>query len=299
MSCMAPPDLFRRCGFRILALAAILVCSSIVAPNLLLAQGNVGPPSPLGPPAPPVPSIGPRPLGPLPAHDAPGPAPPAAGAAPVTGKGNSGIGGALGGAITGAILGALIGLLLWALRRTAKAPIKVDPATGGAVVEFSPGLRMLVLGLSLFTPTVILIVAAFLPAENSGVYVAAVVASLLFTALGGAVCWGLFKARIIATSDGLIVESGWKRRHSLPWRDVVEVVRDQRSGGLLFRGPSTKSDVCISPLMAGLKPLVAVMRQHLPADRYAKASDLLARVDRLEGGNAMPFLGVLDKKTAS
>jgi hypothetical protein len=109
----------------------------------------------------------------------------------------------------------------------------------------------------------------------------------------------LFKSRIIATTDSLIVESGWKRGRRLGWDDIVEVVRDKRSGGLMFRALNEKSSVTISPLMAGLKPLVAVMRQHLPADRYAKASDLLGRIDRLEGGNAMPFLGALDKKAAT
>jgi hypothetical protein len=283
---------------RVVALTATLVGVSFVGPTLLLAQGNIGSPPP-GPPAPSAPEFAPRPSGPFPANNAPGPAPAAAGGgATAAGKGNSGIEGALGGAITGAILGALIGLVLWALRSTAKAPVKIDPATGGAVVEFSRGLRMLVLGFSLFTPTVILIAATFVPAENSGVYVVAAIAALLFAALGGAVCWGLFKSRIIATADGLIVESGWKRRRWLPWIDVVEVVRDKRSGGLLFRGPNEKSSVSISPLMAGLKPLVAVMRQHVPNDRCAKATDLLNRIDRLEGRNAMPFLGALEKKSA-
>jgi hypothetical protein len=296
---MTPDDLFRRYRTRILALAALLACSSIVAPKSLLAQGNIGPPAlPAGPPAPAPPAFAPRPFGPSPANNAPI-APPQAGGAAEPGRNGGGLGGAEVGAIVGAILGALIGLVLWALRRAAKAPIKVDPATGGAVVEFSRGIRSLTLGFSLFTPAALLVAAFFIPAQNSAAYVVIGVAILLFAGLGPVVCWALFKARFIATSEGLIVESGWKRRRLLPWRDVVEVVHDKRGGGLLFRGPSAKSNVSISPLMAGLKPLVAVMRQHLPADRYARASDLLARFDRLEGGNAMPFLGALDKKAAS
>jgi hypothetical protein len=254
----------------------------------LLAQGNIGPRQPpVGPPGPTAPPFAPEPFGPFPANNAPVGAPQAAG------KEGGGIGGALGGAITGAILGALIGLVLWALRRTAKAPIKVDPATGGAVVAFSSGLQLLVLGFSLFTPTALLAAAFFMPAQKPAAYVVIGVAILLFATLGAAVSWSLLKSRIIATADGLLVESGWHRRRRLPWTDVLEVVHDKRSGGLLFRGPNKKSSILISPLMAGLKPLVAVMRQRLPADRYEKAADLLARIDRLEGGNAMPFMGAV------
>ncbi len=288
-----------------LIVAAILLLMSLGAMRALsadvplLAQDNVGPPTlPAGPPAAPRPSFAPQQFEPSPTTNAPV-APPQAGGAAEPGTNGGGLGGAVGGAIVGAILGALIGLVLWALRRAAKAPINVDPATGGAVVEFSRGLRLLTLGFSLFTPTVLLIAAFFIPAQNSAAYVVIGVAILLFAGLGAVVCWGLFKARFIATSEGLIVESGWKRRRSLPWKDVVEVVHDKRGGGLLFRGPSAKSSVSISPLMAGPKPLVAVMRQRLPADRYARAGELLARIDRLEGGNAMPFLGALDKKAPS
>ncbi len=167
------------------------------------------------------------------------------------------------------------------------------------VSPFSRGLRLLILGFSLFTPAALVIATIFLNAANSAAYIVIGVFALLFVALGGTVCWTFFRSRIIAASDGLIAKSGWKRRRRLAWNDVDEVVHDIRRGGLLFRGPSTKSDVCISPLMAGLKPLVAVMRQHLPADWYSKASDLLARIDRLEGGNAMPSLGAPDKKAAS
>jgi hypothetical protein len=281
------------------AIAAVLVAisssGSVATASdsaLLVAQGNIGPGQPpIGPPAPQPPKFAPRPFGPMSGNRAPEPGAPAAGGPEAAGKGRGGIGGALGGAITGAILGALIGLVLWALRRTAKAPINVDPRTGGAVVAFSRGLQLLVLGFSLFTPAALLIAAFFMPAQNSAAYVVLGVAILLFAALGTAVSWSLLKSRIIATADGLVVESGWKRGRRLPWTEIVEVVHDKRSGGLLFRGLNKKSSVLISPLMAGLKPFVAVMQHHLPADCYAKTADLLARIDRLEGGNAMPFMG--------
>jgi hypothetical protein len=300
MKAMLSSERFKA-GFdhRLIAVALLLIlcgatriAASVDRP--LVAQGNAEPQPPHGPAPPGAPVFAPGPLRPLPDNDGPAPAPPPAGGAQ-----QPGLSGAQTGAITGAILGALIGLVLWALRRSATAPVKVDPATGGAVVEFSRGLRLLVLGLSLFTPTALIVAAFFMPEQKSAAYIVLGVAVLLFAGLGAAVCWTLFKSRIIATSDGLVVESGWKRSRRLAWHDVVEVVRDKRSGGLMFRVPSATSSVTISPLMAGLKPLVAVMCQHLPADRYAKASDLLGRIDRLDGGNAMPFFGALDKKAAS
>jgi hypothetical protein len=100
-----------------------------------LAQGNLGSPqTPRGPVPQGAPSFATGPFRPLPANDGPAPT-----AHPAPDGTSGGVGGALGGAITGAILGALIGLTLWALKRSAKAPIRVDPATGGAVVEISTG----------------------------------------------------------------------------------------------------------------------------------------------------------------
>ena len=119
---------------------------------------------------------------------------------------------------------------------------------------------------------------------------------LPFVALGWAVCRTLFKARFVATGNGLIAESGWSRRRTLAWSEVSEVVFDRRGGGLLFRGPNKRANVRISPLMAGLKPLVVVMRQHLPPSKYETAAEFLGRVDQLEGGNAFPFMPSVAKK---
>jgi hypothetical protein len=283
---------FRWIGSRI-AIVLIAGCAAVYGAASASAQGPqppggpgfgappFGPPSPFAPP-----NVAPN-------RNAPALQP---AAAPQPDAKPNGLG-AIGGAIAGGVAGVLIALVFWAMRRAAVSPVRTDPKTGGILVAFTPGLRWLMVGFSAFTPTVILIVGIVLPPQNSGAYVVVAVVILLFAALGGSLCWGLFKARLVATNEKLIAESGWRKRRTLAWSEVVEVKRDS-SGGLMFRAANAKQNIVVSPMMGGLKQLVDLMRQKLPAPKYEAAEPLLKMIDQLQEGDALVFMTGAPRKGA-
>jgi hypothetical protein len=99
---------------------------------------NFAPQRPIGPNNGPIfgpQNVNARPVQPRPANTKPADAKP--------GIFGGAIGGALAGGIAGGVGGGLLGLVLWALRKSANVPIKIDPSTGGVVAEYAPGLRYL------------------------------------------------------------------------------------------------------------------------------------------------------------
>ncbi len=284
-----------RTGFRQPTFLIFCCVISISVPLMALAANGPGfPVAPPGAPFPQGPNFAPQvPRAPV---VVPGPQQPAA-AGPNDAK-PTGLG-AIEGAIAGGIGGALLGLVLWAMRKSANVPIKIDPATGGVIAEYAPGLRYMMYGFSAFTPSVLLLVLLFKPPENEQGWVIVGIVILLFAALGGAVSLGLGKARAVATDRGITSTSGFRRRRSMLWTEVAEVSYLKSDAGLLFKSSIGKQQpIKVGLLMAGLKPFTERMRKHLPPERYAKAEEALARIDQLQGGNALPF-GGLGAKPAS
>ncbi len=207
--------------------------------------------------------------------------------------------GALIGGIAGGIAGALLGLVLWALRKSSNVPIKIDPSTGGVVAEYAPGLRYLMYAFSAFTPTVLLIVGICMTPPHPGAWAIVGFFVLLFAALGGAVSWGLARARAIATDRGIISSSGFRRQRSMLWSEVGEVSYLKSDAALVFKSTAPNGrPIKLGLMMAGLKPFTEQMRKHVPPDRYAKASEAIQRIDQLTAGAAIPFMGLGAKPAA-
>jgi hypothetical protein len=116
---------------------------------------------------------------------------------------------------------------------------------------------------------------------------------LLFAALGGAVSWGLARARAIATNRGIISSSGFRGQRSMLWSEVAEVSYLKSDAALVFKSTLPNGrPIKLGLMMAGLKPFTEQMRKHIPPDRYAKAWEALQRIDQLTAGAAIPFMGL-------
>jgi hypothetical protein len=209
---------------------------------------------------------------------------------PVAPEKKTGVGGAVGGAIAGGTAGLLLGLLLWVLRKTAQVGIKIDPITKGVVAEFPRGLCWLMSGLGAFIPVVMTIVLLVVPPAHGGGTIVVVVIILLFAALGFALAWTLWKTRAIATDEGILSDSGWRGRRRLKWAELQAVNFLKRDASIQFLGATKKQQIRLPIFLAGLKPFTERMRKFLPPERYANAREILERIDRLNGGEALTFM---------